>query len=148
MVGFLGCHHKVQYIIEYGRHLFQDAIETNWATAKRAHMVLQDIERGKCTCRNPDKIGKVRIRNTARVIAPKQAPTQPKSSNGSNREKICQDFNTNNLQHSTDHILNGQIQNMLVLILFKWASIVSIKSKIALGGVTMNRKTIKVAVDM
>ena len=78
MVGFLGCLQEENSptvrtnIIEYGRHLFQNAIETNWTTAKHAHMVLlQDIERGKCTWRNPDKIEKVQIRNTAQVIAPK-----------------------------------------------------------------------------
>ena len=68
MVGFLGCLQEENSstikanMIEYGRHLFQDAIETNWATAKHTHMVLlQDIKKGRCTWRNPDKIEKIRI---------------------------------------------------------------------------------------
>ena len=116
MVGFLGCLQEENSstiktnMIEYGRHLFQDAIETNWATAKHAHMVLlQDIERGKCTWRNTDKIEKIRIRNTARVINTKQPPSQTKSSKSSNHEKVCQDYNANNCQQSADHIQNGQI---------------------------------------
>ena len=73
-------------MIEYGRHLFQDAIETNWATAKHALMVLlQDIEKGRCTRRNPDKI-----------------PSQPKISKINNHEKVCQDYNTNNCQQSAE----------------------------------------------
>ena len=116
MVGFLGCLQEENSstikanMIEYGRHLFQDAIETNWATAKHTHMILlQDIERGKCTWRNPDKIEKNRIRNTARVINTKESPSQPKISKTSNHEKLCQDYNSNNCQQSADHIQNGQI---------------------------------------
>ena len=117
IVGFLGCIQEEgsstirSNMLEYGRHLFQDAIETNWATARHAHMVLlQDIERGRCTWRNPDKIEKVRIRNTARLIAPKQAHSQPKISKSNAKEKICQDYNTNSCQHNSDHFSNGQIQ--------------------------------------
>ena len=116
MVGFLGCLQEENSstikanMIEYDRHLFQDAIETNWATAKHAHMVLlQDIEKGKCTWRNPDKIEKIRIRNTARVINTKQIHSQPKISKINNHEKVCQDYNSNNCQQSADHIQNGQI---------------------------------------
>ena len=33
-------------MLEYGTHLFQDAIEINWVTTPHAHLVLlQDIER-------------------------------------------------------------------------------------------------------
>ena len=72
MVGFLGWLQEETSttvrtnMIAYGRHLFQDALETNWTTARHAHMILfQDIERGKCSWREPDQIEKVRIRNTA-----------------------------------------------------------------------------------
>ena len=76
-------------MIEYGRHLFQDALETNWVTAKHAHMVLlQEIERGKCSWRFPDLEKKIRIQNTARVIAQKPASTQPKSFK-STKDKLC-----------------------------------------------------------
>ena len=116
MVGFLGCVQEENSstikanMIEYGRHLFQDAIEANWATAKHAHMILlQDIEREKCTWRNPDTIEKIRIRNTAHVINTKQTPSQPKISKISNHEKVCQDYKCNNCQQSADHIQNGQI---------------------------------------
>ena len=53
IVGFLGCLQEEASntvrtnMIAYGWHLFQDALETNWTTARHAHMVvLQDIERG------------------------------------------------------------------------------------------------------
>ena len=63
----------------YGRHLFQDALETNWTTARHAHMILlQDIERGKCSWRDPDQSEKVQICNTARVIQPKAPNTNQK----------------------------------------------------------------------
>ena len=58
MVGFLDCLQEEasnlvrNNMIEYDRHLFQDAIETNWATARHARLVLlQDTERGKCVIR-------------------------------------------------------------------------------------------------
>ena len=85
MIGFLGCLQDESSntvranMIEYGRHLFQDALETNWATAKPAHMVLlQEIERAKCSWRAPNLVEK--IRNTARVIAQKSSSAQLKSS--------------------------------------------------------------------
>ena len=77
MVGFLGCIQEEtsntvrSNMLEYGRHLFQDAIETNWSTARHAHLVLlQDIERGKCSWHKPDVVEKIRIHSTVRVIAP------------------------------------------------------------------------------
>ena len=66
MLGFLGClqeerSNTVQNImIDYGRHLKQDAIKMNWHTACHAHMLLlQDIERGKCLWCQPDQIEKI-----------------------------------------------------------------------------------------
>ena len=57
-------------MLEYGSHLLQCAIETNWWTARHAHMVLlQDMERGKVTWRWPDAVEKFWIRNTACVIS-------------------------------------------------------------------------------
>ena len=116
MVGFLGCIQEEasntvrSNMLEYGRHLFQDAIETNWSTARHAHLVLlQDIERGKCSWRRPDVVEKIRIRNTARVIAPKPSANAAKGAKSSSREKICQDFNSNTCKHPSDHIVNGEI---------------------------------------
>ena len=43
MIGFMGCmlEEKSSTIrtnmLEYGRHLLQDAVETNWATARHEH---------------------------------------------------------------------------------------------------------------
>ena len=66
MIGFMGCvlegnSNTVRTnMLEYGRHLLQDAVETNWATAHHAHLVLlQDIERGKVSWRRPDTVEKV-----------------------------------------------------------------------------------------
>ena len=96
-------------MIEYGRHLFQDAIETNWTTARHAHLVLlQDIERGKCSWRRPDTVEKVRIRNTARVIAPKTNGCGQKSGKHP-KDKVCFDFNSNSFKQRSDHIVDGVI---------------------------------------
>ena len=96
-------------MIEYGRHLFQDALETNWGTTKHAQMVLlQEIERGKCSWRSPDLVEKIRIQNTARVIAQKPASTQPKSFK-STKDKLCPDYNTNNCRFSSDHVVDSVI---------------------------------------
>ena len=46
MIGFLGCIPEEESntvkanMVEYGRHLLQDALETNWQKARHAHMVL------------------------------------------------------------------------------------------------------------
>ena len=65
MVGFLGCLQNEpstiakNNMIEYGCHLFQDAIKTNWTTARHAHLILlQEIERGKCSWQNSDLVEK------------------------------------------------------------------------------------------
>ena len=115
MIGFLGClqdessNTVKSNMIEYGRHLFQDALETNWATAKHAHMILlQEIERGKCSWRSPDLVEKIRIRNTARVIAQKPVSTQPKSFKSS-KDKLCPDYNSNSCRFSSDHVVDGVI---------------------------------------
>ena len=115
MVGFLGCLQDESSnsirnnMIEYGRHLFQDALETNWTTAKHAHMVLlQEIERGKCSWRSPDMVEKIRIRNTARIIATKPAIVQHKASKGS-KDKICTDFNAGSCSFTADHVVDGVI---------------------------------------
>ena len=53
VIGFMGCIQEEQSntlcnnMLEYGRHLPQDALDTNWLTACHAHMVLlQDMEQG------------------------------------------------------------------------------------------------------
>ena len=116
MVGFLGCLQEEtsntvrENMMEYGRHLFQDAIETNWVTARHAHLVLlQDIERGKCSWRRPDMVEKVRIRNTARVIQTKNNASAPKSYKNSSKEKVCTEFNANNCKSRGDHVVDGII---------------------------------------
>ena len=96
-------------MIEYGRHLFQDALETNWATSKHAHMVLlQEIKSGKSSWSTPDLVEKIRIQNTARVIAQKPTSTQPKNFK-STKDKLCLDYNSNNCCYSLDHIVDGVI---------------------------------------
>ena len=52
-------------MIDYGRHLLPDAIETNWFTAKRAHLVvLKVMERGECSGDNLYEVEKVRMMHT------------------------------------------------------------------------------------
>ena len=47
-------------MLEYSKHLLQDALEMYWATARHAHLILlQDIERDKCSRRGPDAIEKI-----------------------------------------------------------------------------------------
>ena len=76
-------------MLEYGRHLFQDAIETNWSTARHAHLVLlQDIERGKCSWHRPDVVEKIQISNTARVIASKPSVNTTKGVKTSKRKDL------------------------------------------------------------
>ena len=42
-------------LIEYGHHLFQDALEMNWMTACHAHLIfLPEIEREKCSWKYPN----------------------------------------------------------------------------------------------
>ena len=66
-------------MLEYGGHLLQDALETNWLTARHAPMVLwQDMQCGKVTWRLPDQVEKIQIQNTARVIS---ARTNPPNTN-------------------------------------------------------------------
>ena len=116
MVGFLGCLQEetsstiCTNMIAYGRHLFQDALETNWTTARHAHMILlQDIERSKCSWREPDHVEKVRIRNTARVIQPKAANSNQKPHKSNQKEIICTDYAANSCKHPADHVVEGKI---------------------------------------
>ena len=116
MIGFMGCIQEEASnsvkanMLEYGRHLLQDALETNWATARHAHlMLLQEIERGKCSWKRPDAIEKIRIRNTARVISTKASGTATKTAKHSSRDKVCTDFNSNNCKFPGDHMVDGQI---------------------------------------
>ena len=116
MIGFMGCIQEEasnsvkSNMLEYGRHLLQDALETNWVTARHAHlMLLQEIERRKCSWRRPDAIEKIRIRNTSRVISTKASGTAPKTGKHSSRDKVCTDFNSNNCKFPGDHIVYGQI---------------------------------------
>ena len=116
MVGFLGCLQEEASntvrtnMIAYGRHLFQDALETNWATARHAHMILlQDIERGKCSWRDPDQTEKIRIRNTARIIQPKSTNIPQKQPKNNQREIICMDYTKNTCKFTADHVVDGKI---------------------------------------
>ena len=126
MIGIMGCIQEEasntvkSNMLEYGRHLLLDALETNWATARHAHlMLLQEINRGKCSWRRPDAIEKTRIRNTARVITTKARGTAPKSGKHNSRDKVCTDFNSNNCKFPGDHIGDGQIVKHACSFCFK-----------------------------
>ena len=114
VIGFMECIQEEasstgkSNMLEYGRHLLQDALETSWATARHAHlMFLQEIERGKCSWCRPDDIEK--IRNTARVITTKASGTAPKTGKYNARDKVYTDFNSNNRKFPGNHIVDGQI---------------------------------------
>ena len=116
MVGYLGCIQNEtsntarENMLEYGRHLFQDALETNWTTARHAHVVLlQEIERGNCSWKHPDVIEKIRIRSTARVINPRGTQQTSKPDKQNAKDIICNDYNASTCKHSSDHIVEGQI---------------------------------------
>ena len=81
-------------------NLMQDALETNWSTARHAYfVVLQDVERRRST--------KVRISNTARVIMPKNMNQSSKPGKPNTKDKVCADYNQNNCSHQSDHMVDG-----------------------------------------
>ena len=60
------------YLLCYGRnemmHVMHDTVELSFSTAKKAHaIVLQQMEKGKCTWSHPDQIEKLRARYTQRA---------------------------------------------------------------------------------
>ena len=60
-------------MLQYQSNLMQDALELNWATAKRAHAaVLTEIERGPTSW--GDQVGVDRIRQRFKQRALKQQP--------------------------------------------------------------------------
>ena len=96
-------------MIDYGRHLMQDALETKWSTTRYAHLVvLQDVECSKLSRRNPDHVEKVRIRNMARVILPKNINQSSKPGKPNTKDKVCADKNQNNCSHQSGGRLNLQ----------------------------------------
>ena len=77
-----------------------------WATARHAHLILlQDIERGKCSWRDSDQIEKVRICNTAHIIQTKVTTSQQKQSKSSQKEFTCGDYTNNTCKFSADHVV-------------------------------------------
>ena len=114
MIGFMGCVLEENTIrtnmLEYGRHLLQDTSETNWVTARHTHLVLlQDIERGKCSWHRPDAVEKIRIRNTARIISHKGSANTAKAGKIPTKDKVCLNFNTNVCKFALDYVVEGQI---------------------------------------
>ena len=72
-------------------------------------ILLQDIERGKSSWRDPDQTEKIRIRNTARIIQPKSTNSQQKQSKSSQKEIICGDYTKNTYKFTADHVVEGKI---------------------------------------
>ena len=61
--------HVRTHMLQYQGHLMQDALELNWATAKRAHAaVLTEIERGHATWGDLTQIDRIRQRFTQRAL--------------------------------------------------------------------------------
>ena len=87
------------YMLQYQGHLMQDALELNWATAKRAHAaVLTEIERGHASWGDLSQIDRIRQRFTQRALK------NPSSNNSEDQVRICKHFNEGNCNHSKDHI--------------------------------------------
>ena len=77
----------------------QDALELNWATAKRAHAaVLTEIERGHASWGDLTQIDRIRQRFTQRALK------NPSSSNSEDQVRICKHYNEGNCNHSRDHV--------------------------------------------
>ena len=86
-------------MLEYLKLLMQDAIETNWATVKRTHsVVLQTMERGRCSWDKFESVDRIRMRCTQRTLQPNS-----KANSGQKKEIICSRFNSNSCSHNGDH---------------------------------------------
>ena len=103
--GHIGCIQEEQSqavrdnMLEYLKLLMQDAIETNWATVKRAHsVVLQTMERGRCSWDKFEYVDRIHMRCTQRTLQP-----NGKANSGQKKEIICSRFNSNTCSHSGDH---------------------------------------------
>ena len=75
-----------------------------WWKRSGSEILLEEIERGKCSWHFPDLVQKIRIR----VIAQKPASTQPKSFK-STKDKLCPNYNSNNCHYSSDHVVDSVI---------------------------------------
>ena len=100
MIDFMGCIQEEQSntirskMLEYSRHLLQDALEMNWATTRHAHLVLlQDIKLGKCLW----------------LKARRDGGTVPKTGKVTSKDQICVNFNANTCRFASDHVVDPQI---------------------------------------
>ena len=86
-------------MLEYLKLLMQDAIETNWATVKRAHSeVLQTMESGRCSWDKFESVDRIRMRCTQHILQ-----ANGNSTSGQKKEIICSGFNSNSCSYSVDH---------------------------------------------
>ena len=86
------------HMLQYQGHLMQEALELNWATAKRAHAaVLTEIERGYTSWGDQTQIDRIRQRFTQRALK------NPTTSN-EEQVRICKHFNEGNCSHTKDHV--------------------------------------------
>ena len=70
-------------MLEYLNLLMEDTIETNWATGIRAHsVVLQTMERGRCSWDKFESVDRIRMRCTQRTL-------QPSDKAHSDQKKCC-----------------------------------------------------------
>ena len=91
--------------MEYVRHLFQDAIETNWVTAWHSSFY-RILNRTNVFGGDLYTVEKVRIQNTARVIQTESMGTHHKLIRMHLRRKL--NFNANNYKLH-DHTVDGVI---------------------------------------
>ena len=86
------------HMLQYQGNIMQDALELNWATAKRAHAaVLTEIERGNTSWADQAGVDRIRQRFTQRALKVQGTTSQEE------QVKICKRFNEDNCNHTRDH---------------------------------------------
>ena len=86
------------HMLQYQSHLMQDALELNWATAKRAHAaVLTEIERGTTSWPDHTGVDRIRQRFTQRAMK------SPQTAHMDEQVKICKRYNEEACNQPKDH---------------------------------------------
>ena len=87
------------HMLRYQCSLMQNALELNWATAKRTHAaVLTEIERGCTSWADQAEVDRIRQRFTQRIIK------TPATTNPEEQAKICKRYNEETCNQPKDHM--------------------------------------------
>ena len=115
-------------ILAYGIDLFQDAVDVNWEVARGANaVILQEIEQGRLTWSDSDKLQRTRALYTQRAQVSRAAAssvpnyTHNKSENAvsGGRKTICRYFNTDKCAQGSDHKVKGTLYRHICSYCFK-----------------------------